>query len=71
MTDYDVVWKVAKLFKTTYIGVIKRKKWKTSYRIALKGTKAITLMTALRPLMGSRRKRQIDAAIRSAGNRYD
>jgi hypothetical protein len=68
MTDYDVVLKVSKLFRVTYICESKDKRnplWKADYRTLVRGTNAIALMKKLRPFMGIRRREQIDAAIKS------
>lgn len=65
MTDRDVVERAAKLFD--------RRVWrsdrgidrgyKPAFLTAIKGAAAVHLMTALRPLMGSRRRSQIDRAL--------
>jgi hypothetical protein len=65
MTDYDVVKHVAELFEVKYIHTRKYKveHWKDSYATLLKGKRAVRLMFRLYPLMGERRKQQIEAAI--------
>jgi hypothetical protein len=37
--------------------------WKTCYRVQVSGQRAVDLMARIRPMMGERRKAQIDAAI--------
>lgn len=67
MTDRDVIEKVADLFGVEYIAEIDREDYKTSYKVQIRGMKAIDLMCELRPLMGERRQQQID----KAANSYD
>lgn len=66
MTDYDIIWQVKRLFGVKYMQKNDRNpRWKRSYTVSLKGRAAIELMQKLRPFMGSRRKKQIDVAIKS------
>ncbi len=68
-TDEDVAEKVATIFGNKhYQGFNKgfaEKGWKQSYEAKMTGIRAIALMNALRPLMGTRRQTQIDNAIAS------
>jgi hypothetical protein len=70
-TDEDVVAKVARLFHVSYhqkhvagtvsnTGITHRK---DSYTVAVRGSRAIYLMQRLRPLMGTRRKQQIEQSL--------
>jgi len=64
MTDDDVMGRVSALLKRKSIFCAAREAhWKDTFRIAVRGAPAIELMKALRPLMGKRRKMQIDRAI--------
>lgn len=68
MTDYDVIWRVSKMFGVSYIyGSSDRrsKSWKKVFKVMLKGRRAIAMMKLLRPFMGTRRRKQIDVAIKS------
>lgn len=68
MTDLDVVRRAAKLIggqRTIYTVQPKKREWKVSYRIQVKGLAAGQLMRLLRPLMGQRRREQIRAALQS------
>lgn len=64
MTDYDVIERVSKLWNIKIFvmkpaGVSK----KIGYRVTLSGKKAAYLMQQIRPLMGERRKNQIDKTL--------
>lgn len=65
MTDLDIIQRVATLFEIKYICTIKEKNtnWKDSYSILVKGKRAVRIMNELYPLMGTRRKQQIENAI--------
>ncbi len=67
MTDEDVVARAAALFHISYRKVRNRKPglWKESYLVQLRGARAADLMRELHPLMGIRRKVQIDRALAS------
>lgn len=66
MKDRDIIERIALYFGVTYIHNRPAKgKWSECFRITLKGQKAVDLMIKLRPLMGERRKSQIDRAITS------
>lgn len=64
MTDKDIVQKVASLFGYKVVALkAKRKKWKPSFRVQIRGSKAAKLMRCLSPLMGCRRQEQIRKAL--------
>jgi hypothetical protein len=64
MTDEDVIERVARYFGVKYHAVGKRQEHhKTPYTVHLKGAKAHDLMRQLYPLMGLRRREQIDRAL--------
>jgi hypothetical protein len=65
MTDKDVIEEVAELFDLEYIQESNRgpENWKTSYRVQLRGSKAVKIMDQLKPLMGERRQDQIEEAL--------
>lgn len=67
MTDEDVVARVAWMFGRTYLKVRRKQKsyHKDSFATRMSGSKARELMARLRPLMGKRRKSQIDRALES------
>jgi transcriptional regulator with PAS, ATPase and Fis domain len=69
MIDEDVVDRVAKLFgRASYYREDKRRVtrgWRPAYQVQVKGRKAVELMKMLRPLMGRRRREQIDTALAS------
>lgn len=65
-TDEDIMNRVASLLGVSPYRVKSRNsKWKPTWRVILKGKRAVELMEVLRPLMGERRQGQIDAAIHS------
>lgn len=63
MTDRDVVERVAKLFGTKVLAIDKGR-YRTEYAATLKGSRAVAFMADIKPLMGSRRQRAIDLAVR-------
>jgi hypothetical protein len=63
MTDRDVVERVAKLFGTKVLAIDKGR-YRTEYAATLKGSRAVAIMTDIKPLMGSRRRQAIDSAVR-------
>lgn len=67
MTDEDVVQRAARLMANGHYARSDRRpgKWKPTFRVFVKGAPAVELMRALRPLMGTRRQAQIDAALAS------
>lgn len=64
MVDGDVIRRAAELLG---VGVVRlparRKKWKPTFVATTYGKPAVLLMRVLRPLMGERRQKQIDAAL--------
>jgi hypothetical protein len=66
MTDRDVLERVADLLGVGVYDVPsteRTRRWRPSHRVILHNEKAARLMRELRPLMGSRRQHQIDAAL--------
>jgi hypothetical protein len=65
MTDLDIVQKVVRFFGRNYIHTHKSKQanHKDCYSTLVKGNPAVQLMRQLYPLMGERRKQQIEDAI--------
>lgn len=71
-TDKDIAEKVASLFGVKYIRSWKPKKgqrgygkYKESLGVCVKGRPAVILMNKLKPLMGERRRKQIEKALSS------
>ncbi len=64
MTDRDIVERVAACFGTKVLA-IDRGRYRTEYATTVKGSRAVTFMTDIRPLMGSRRQLAIEAAIQA------
>ena len=66
MTDEDIIARIATLWGVRHHAVKKRKKeyFKPSFIVTIRGFRAVSMMRALRDLMGARRKGQIDAALR-------
>lgn len=63
-TDEDVIVRVAALFRVCYTRPKRRHAhWKQEYRVTFRGGRAADMMRRLRPLMGGRRRRQIDLAL--------
>ena len=66
MTDEDVVARVAQAFGVSYSRcAIRSERWRQTFTARLRGESAVKLMRALRPMMGQRRKGQIDRALAS------
>jgi hypothetical protein len=66
MTDEDVIQKTSKLFELNYYHKImnhRRANRKPGFHIVFRGKRAAALMSRLYPLMGERRKRQIEVSI--------
>lgn len=66
MTDEDIVIRAAKMFGVIYIYRTRRRlksNHKQSYKIIFRGQRAVRLMRCLYPMMGERRKLQIDSAL--------
>ena len=66
MTDQDVIARVAGLLGLRYAKNRARlSHWKPYFSIHQRGLPAVRMMQRLRPLMGQRRREQIDAAVSS------
>jgi hypothetical protein len=66
MVDEDVVQRAARIMGCRVFTIKPRKRnWKVAYAIRLRGESAVAWMRALRPLLGSRRQLQVDAALAS------
>jgi hypothetical protein len=66
MTDEDVVQRVATMFgRKVSRWQSPNEHWQATFHVRITGSKAVAWMTALRPLMGARRRMQIDSAIAS------
>jgi hypothetical protein len=66
MTDEDVVARVASMFGRKLGSWQPRDaRWQRTFIARVTGAKAVAWMTALRPLMGQRRRSQIDQAVAS------
>ena len=65
MTDKDIIEKVSNLLGANYYTSNrgKDKGWKTTYIVTVRGKTAVNLMNEIKPLMGERRKQQIEKAI--------
>lgn len=64
MTDRDVVERAAAMLDGAVMPVAARRKgWKTVYAVRISGQRAVLWMKRLRPLMGQRRREQIDRAM--------
>jgi hypothetical protein len=64
MTDRDVIERVAVAFGTS-VHAIDKGRYRTEYGARVKGSRAVTLMRDLRPMMSDRRRAAIDAALGS------
>ncbi len=64
-SDEDIAQRVAKLFEVNYIyrRESRHPNWKPECNVSVKGKRAASIMGLLYPLMGERRKRQIEAAV--------
>lgn len=70
MIDQDVVARAAAIFGCGVTTVRPRRShWKQSYAIRVRGAAAVEWMTALRPLLGTRRREQVDRAVATYENR--
>ena len=66
MTDADVVARAAAMFgRKAWCWHPPQVRWQPTYGVRITGAKAVAWMTALRPLMGQRRRAQIDRALAS------
>lgn len=68
--DRDVIDEVGRLLRVKPLPTDRARSrergWSDSWRVTLVGGRAITLMQAIRPIMGPRRKGQIDRAVATA-----
>ena len=68
-TDKDVIQRVAIIFGRAYQKISNQRSikrgWKSNFAVRLRGTKAVEMMTHLLPLMGERRRSQIQKALNS------
>lgn len=66
MIDRDVVERAAAIMGCSVTTVRPRQAhWKESYSIRIRGARAVEWMRALQPVVGARRKEQIDRAMKS------
>jgi hypothetical protein len=66
MTDRDVMDRVGALLGVAVMVVPSRRAgWRTAYSVRMRGSRAVLWMHLLRPLMGERRRKQIDQAVAS------
>jgi hypothetical protein len=66
MVDRDIVERAATLLDSSVTVVrARREGWRTAYSARVTGPRAVKWMERLRPLMGSRRRDQIDRAVAS------
>ena len=65
MTDKDIIQRVADILgvRSLWTRQPARPGWKVSYQLAVNGQRAVDLMMRIRPMMGERRREQIDAAV--------
>lgn len=65
MTDKDIIQRVADILgvKSFWTRQPARPGWKVSYQLTVNGQRAVDLMMRIRPMMGERRREQIDAAV--------
>jgi hypothetical protein len=66
MNDEDVVRRVAQMFgrKPSY-SPPRKSHWRPTWHVKITGAKAVAWMIVLHPLMGERRREQIDRAVAS------
>ena len=69
MVDRDVIERAGALLGSS-VAVIpaRREGWRTAYSVRVRGRPAVLWMRRLRPLMGARRRGQIDRALASHGS---
>lgn len=70
MSDRDVIEAVSTLIGATSVTVVdterkRRRGWSVTYKTAIRGGRAVELMKLIHPVMGERRRGQIDAALAS------
>jgi hypothetical protein len=66
MVDRDIVDRAGELLGVAVTVVpSRRENWRTAYCVRVRGSRAVLWMNRLRPLMGARRREQIDRAVES------
>jgi len=66
MTDHDVMARLGSIFeRKVHVVRPRNERWRTSYQVRVHGREAVRWMRLLRPLMGIRRRAQIDRALAS------
>ena len=65
MTDEDIIKKVAKIFKKNFSAHKRSSPRKTIYITSVQRAEAISLMKRIYPLMGERRQKQIERAVKA------
>jgi hypothetical protein len=67
MTDEDVVARAARLLGCKFHRVVDQRepRWRPAFQLRLSGARAVAWMAALQPLLGARRRAQIDRALAS------
>ncbi len=63
MTDRDVMERVGAMVGRKVVVPARRGKWQQTYKVTVRGWRAVDLMQRLRPLLGRRRQEQIDRAV--------
>lgn len=70
MVDADVIQRVADLLGVKpFVIRPRRSHWQVAYGARVRGAPAVAWMNALRPLLGARRREQVDVAIASYESR--
>ena len=68
MVDRDVVERAGSLLEgSVQVVRSRRANWRTAYCVRIRGIRAVLWMRRLRPLMGTRRQKQIDRALAGYG----
>jgi hypothetical protein len=68
MVDRDIVDRAGTLLGVAVMVIpSRRENWRTAYSVRVRGLPAVLWMKRLRPLMGMRRREQIDRAVASYG----
>jgi hypothetical protein len=68
MVDRDIIERAGALLSVAVtVSPSRREGWKDAYCVRVRGARAVLWMERLRPLMGERRRQQIDRAAASYG----
>ena len=68
MTDRDIIARAGVLLGVAVtVSLSRRDGWNDAYGVRVRGARAVLWMERLRPLMGTRRRQQIDRAVASHG----